>query len=365
MANVPLYGEDTDAEFEENQSQKENQTQTIGSKGVASGGGDVETVGENKVEENSEKSPGDKSDADQENQLLSSPPLTPIAGVKRVNEDRQDDNSTKSTIVSAPSPPTSNGASDFEKLMLEGGDEDGVVLDPDKFSQCDDSSISTCSSMSVETSTTTTPSTSDTTPPIDDSTTGSDMDTSPVKHDSPADSNSKSSTEAPAVQATPVTQSVPQPVSQPVSQPASQPVSQPSSQPPSQPVVQPARASVIQPLPQPVLAPPVLQPPADPPVVNPGLVQPGVIQPIEQLANDDDGDWEMVPMPPPIGFPAEFIPDPEPPRLRWPASNGSTSRSRRIDFNNSIDLRSVPVIRRSKHERVDPDRYQYREENEM
>ena len=64
------------------------------------------------------------------------------------------------------------------------------------------------------------------------------------------------------------------------------------------------------------------------------------------------------------GFPSELLTFPTQPFLRWPEGNG-TSRSRREDFQNSIDLRTVPVIRRSKTVRVDEERYRIREMNEM
>ena len=122
---------------------------------------------------------------------------------------------------------------------------------------------------------------------------------------------------------------------------------QPEGQPDVQPEVK--RASVIQQAP-----------------INPVQgVQVPVIQPIVQLLPPDDADDVDMNPPAPSGFPSEVVPTPEIPTLRWPPGNNSTSKSRRQDFANSIDLQSVPVIRRSKHARVSNDRYRYREMNEM
>ena len=82
-----------------------------------------------------------------------------------------------------------------------------------------------------------------------------------------------------------------------------------------------------------------------------------VIQPIDQLMIGEEEDVEMAP---PAGFPSEVVTLQDPllvQNLRWPPGSQGTSRSRRQDFENSVDLRTVPVIRRSKHVRVDNDRY--------
>ena len=119
------------------------------------------------------------------------------------------------------------------------------------------------------------------------------------------------------------------------------------------------RVSVIQALPaqnQPVAIPPPIAPA---PINAPA---PAIAAPVIEAQPIDD--IEMGPLP---GFPADVSSMHHPqnlPPLRWPAGSG-TSRSRREDFNASIDLRTVPVVRRSKHGRIDNDRYRYREMHEM